>query len=113
MRGKRLNILISPGFVAGLILLLLNDHVFKVLSPNWITGKLSDFSGLFIFPLFWTAFFHKSKTTVYSATAICFTLWKSLFSNPFIGIWNAFIPLTIGRTIDYTDLIALSVLPIS
>jgi len=31
-------------------LLLLNDHVFKVISPSWLTGKLSDFAGLFFFP---------------------------------------------------------------
>ena len=33
-------------------LLWLNDHWLKVTYPSWLTGKLSDFAGLFFFPLF-------------------------------------------------------------
>ena len=33
-------------------LLLINDHVLKYHYPGWITGKLSDFVGLFVAPLF-------------------------------------------------------------
>jgi hypothetical protein len=32
-------------------LLVVNDHVLKTAFPSWITGKLSDFAGLFVFPL--------------------------------------------------------------
>jgi hypothetical protein len=31
-------------------LLLLNDHVLKFTKPGILTGKLSDFAGLFFFP---------------------------------------------------------------
>lgn len=31
-------------------LLLINDHVLKNISPSWLTGKLSDFAGIFFFP---------------------------------------------------------------
>lgn len=31
-------------------LLLINDHVLKIISPSWLTGKLSDFAGIFFFP---------------------------------------------------------------
>lgn len=31
-------------------LLLLNDQVLKMAAPSWLTGKLSDFAGLFFFP---------------------------------------------------------------
>ncbi|MBN2007155.1 MAG: hypothetical protein JXA21_27640, partial [Anaerolineae bacterium] len=31
-------------------LLLLNDHVLKRAAPSALTGKLSDFAGLFFFP---------------------------------------------------------------
>lgn len=42
--------LASPWGWSGIILLLLNDHIFKSLTPSWLTGKVSDFAGLFIFP---------------------------------------------------------------
>ena len=44
--------LTSPGFVVGLSLLLLNDLFLKARFHNPLTGKLSDFAGLFVFPLF-------------------------------------------------------------
>jgi hypothetical protein len=113
MNNTRLNILLSPGFLVGLTLLLLNDHILKAFSYNWITGKLSDFAGLFIFPLFLIALFPKSKTTIYVMTALCFALWKSPCSGPLINAWNAIAPISIGRTVDYGDLIALLVLPLS
>lgn len=40
-----------PAIVAAVLLLVLNDHVFKQLWPGWISGKLSDFAGLAFFPL--------------------------------------------------------------
>lgn len=39
-----------PVTLLSITLLLLNDHVLKVISPSWLTGKLSDFAGLFFFP---------------------------------------------------------------
>ena len=39
-----------PLSLVSIALLLLNDHVLKVISPSWVTGKLSDFAGLFFFP---------------------------------------------------------------
>ncbi len=39
-----------PATWLSIALLLVNDHVLKVLYPSWITGKLSDFAGLFFFP---------------------------------------------------------------
>jgi hypothetical protein len=31
-------------------LLLINDHILKNIYPSWLTGKLSDFAGIFFFP---------------------------------------------------------------
>jgi len=39
-----------PLSLISIAVLLLNDHVLKVVSPSWLTGKLSDFAGLFFFP---------------------------------------------------------------
>lgn len=39
-----------PLTLLSITILLFNDHVLKVVYPSWITGKLSDFAGLFFFP---------------------------------------------------------------
>jgi hypothetical protein len=108
-----LRILTSTAFLIGLILLLLNDFVFKGLYGNWITGKLSDFAGLFIFPLFWTAFFPKFKKHIFISIALIFLWWKSPFSGSFIHFCNEFLAYPIARVVDYTDLLALFILPIA
>src|SRR4051812_25547573 len=36
--------------VVVLAVLLVNDHVLKVMVPSWLTGKLSDFAGLYCLP---------------------------------------------------------------
>jgi len=91
----------------------LNDFVLKGLLGNWLTGKLSDFSGLFVFALFWTAFYPKQRTKIIILTGIIFSFWKSPYSQTFIDSWNSLGLLKIHRTVDYTDLIALTVLPIA
>lgn len=106
-------ILTSFWFIFGLIILLLNDFFLKALFGNWLTGKLSDFSGLFVFSLFWIAFFPKQRTKIIVLTGILFTLWKSSYSQIFIDYWNNLGFINIYRIVDYTDLIALLVLPIA
>lgn len=44
--------LLHPVVVAALTVLLVNDHILKARFPGAITGKLSDFAGLVMFPLF-------------------------------------------------------------
>lgn len=55
-----LSYLLSPYVIFSGILLALNDHYLKVHFPNELTGKLSDFAGVFLFPIFlcatWTIF---------------------------------------------------------
>ncbi|HEX5709114.1 MAG TPA: hypothetical protein VFX96_17565 [Pyrinomonadaceae bacterium] len=113
MSERNLHALASPGFLAGLSLLLLNDFVFKEQFHNGLTGKLSDFAGLFVFPLFWAALFPRLKLQVYVSTAVLFAFWKSPYSQPAIDVWNGLRLLPFERTIDYTDLLALTVLPLS
>ena len=40
----------QPWVLLSILILLLNDHVLKSSVPSWLTGKLSDFAGLFFFP---------------------------------------------------------------
>lgn len=109
----KFKILTSHWFLIGLTVLLLNDFIFKELYGNWLTGKLSDFAGLFIFPLFWTALFPKHKNKIFVFTALFFIFWKSPFSQGFIDTWNNFIFFKIARVVDFSDLIALLTLPLA
>lgn len=106
-------ILTSAGFVAGLIVLLANDFVLKQAYPGVLTGKLSDFAGLFIFPMFWAAFRPRWSREIYVATALAFMWWKSPWSQGAIDGWNALELWDVGRVVDWTDLAALAVLPLS
>lgn len=107
------HILGSTGFLIGLLLLLLNDFVLKQQFHNGFTGKLSDFAGLFVFPLFWTAFFPRQKTFVFVSTAALFLFWKSVYAQFLIDGWNSLPFFGIQRTVDYSDLWALLILPFS
>jgi hypothetical protein len=106
-------IILSPLFLIGLFLLLLNDFVLKSQFHNFLTGKLSDFAGLFVFSLFFIAFLPKRKTVILVFTAILFIFWKSAYSKNVIEFWNSVELFRIGRTIDYTDFFAVLILPFS
>jgi len=110
---RNYKILTSFWFIIGLTILLLNDFLLKGLYGNWLTGKLSDFSGLFVFALFWTAFYPRQRIKIIWLTGFLFTFWKSPFSQPLIDSWNNLGFINIYRTVDYTDLIALTILPIA
>lgn len=110
---RHLDKVVSPGFLIGLSALLLNDFVLKQQFHNGITGKLSDFAGLFIFPLFCSAFFPRIRSSIYLATAAAFGFWKSAYSQSFFDTWNSLSFFPIGRTVDFSDLAALVALPFS
>ena len=40
-----------PAVLGSVALLVLNDHLLKQAYPGWLTGKLSDVSGLVFFPV--------------------------------------------------------------
>jgi hypothetical protein len=111
--SNRYKIFTTLWFVLGLFALLLNDLLLKEQFSNGFTGKLSDFAGLLIFPLFWTAFFPKHKNKVFLLTALLFILWKSPMSQIFIEGWNSLSFFSISRVVDYTDLYALLILPLA
>jgi len=92
--------------------LLLNDFHGKATYHNWLTGKLSDIAGIFIFLVFLTALFPNYKKVWVLSTAVLFIIWKSPLAEPAIQLFNH-IGISISRTIDYTDLIALLVLQLT
>ena len=99
-------------FITSIFLLLINDLYLKFEYHNYLTGKLSDFAGLFAFPYFFSCFFPKKIKPIYVLSGILFLFWKSEFSQPLYEYANSY-GLGINRTVDYTDLIALLILPVS
>lgn len=108
-----LKYLLNPVFLIGLLILAFNDHLFKFEYHNWLTGKLSDFAGILILPFFLKFLFGGSKRAVIAATVLLFTWWKSPWSQPAIDFYNGFSPIGTGRVVDYTDLVAFTVLPLT
>ena len=68
-----------PMSVCMLWLWLLNDHIFKDLWGNALTGKLSDISGLVVFPLMFVATYELiCAFRQRAATHLDLVLWLSL-----------------------------------
>ena len=109
---RKLESIINIPFLACLAILLLNDFYLKIEYHNWLTGKLSDFCGLFVFASFWTVLLPNKKQMVYFSTALVFTIWKSPYSQPFIDFFSESI-YPIHRVVDITDIMALTILPIA
>jgi hypothetical protein len=107
MRTSSRAILTSPAFLLALGLLALNDWVLEPAFGNWITGKLSDFAGVFALPLLWCAFFPARRKTGFLLTAVCFMLWKSPLVEQLLAAWNSLGVLHLRRVVDYSDYVAL------
>ncbi|MDO6432910.1 hypothetical protein Q4E93_20040 [Flavitalea sp. BT771] len=113
MTPRNKHLLLNWAFLPCLLVLALNDHYLKAAYPGWLTGKLSDFAGLLIFPLFLAYLFPHRASAMPWLTGLFFIFWKSPLSTPCIDTYNTFAPIGITRTVDYSDLLALAVLPLS
>lgn len=114
MKAKiNLSLFTANYFILSLFLLLLNDFYLKYEFHNFITGKLSDFACLFIFPYFISVFFSNRTKEIYIFTFMFFVFWKLEISEQFIKFISHITDFAFHRTVDLTDLIALSILPIS
>lgn len=100
-------------FVIGLVILIINDHVLKSIFGNWITGKISDFAGILILPMFLKFIFPFNTKKAIMISVSFFIFWKSAFSQPFINYFNEIGIFKINRVIDYTDFIAFLVIPLT
>jgi hypothetical protein len=111
--SDRLAALASPAFVAVLAALVLNDFVFKALFHNTLTGKVSDFAGLFALTLFVATLAPNHRRLGGVAIAGAFAFWKTAYASPLIEWLNTISPLTVGRTVDLTDWVALPMVPLA
>lgn len=107
----RASYIINPVFILCLTLLLVNDFYFKAAFSNALTGKLSDFSGLVVFYGVLSFLFGLHKSFI-GGVVLAFVYWKSGYSQPLIDFVNQTIPWQIARVVDYSDLLALMVLPL-
>lgn len=105
-----------PLFWGALATLLLNDHVLKSagLPPGWLTGKLSDFSGLIVAPLVLAALLGGRRALAFGAVGAWFAgvnLVPELAraSEQAMGLFGVEWRLWA----DPTDLIALAVMPLA
>lgn len=110
---QRKHFLLNWVFIIAILVLFLNDHVFKAAFHNWWTGKLSDFVGMFILPLLLSYFFPRYIKQVIAGSALFFMFWKSPYSQPLIDVYNQVALIEISRVVDYSDLMALSMLPLA
>lgn len=111
--AMRLGWLLHPAFIAALVVLVVNDHVLKAWFGNALTGKLSDFAGLFALAYFLSALAGRGARAIHATVALAFVFWKSPWSQPLIDAWNGLAPMQIGRVVDVTDAMALAILPLS
>ncbi|WP_141878067.1 hypothetical protein [Gramella sp. Hel_I_59] len=109
---KKEDKLLRLSFLISLLILLINDFYLKYEFHNEFTGKLSDFAGLFAFPYFIATVFEKRIRAIYILTAFLFIWWKTPYSQQVIDILNDH-GMLVNRVIDYSDLIALFIIPVS
>jgi len=93
--------------------LILNDHYYKEAYPSWITGKLSDFAGIFLIVLLLRSIAPNHIHKITAGVIIIFAFWKSTYSQPLIDSINAYSSIKIGRVVDLTDLLAFSMIPVA
>ena len=113
MTFERRHLLLNYIFIVCLIILVLNDHIFKWEFSNWFTGKLSDLVGMIILPMLITFFSPKSVKFNLFLSAVLFMFWKSSLSTSAIDFYNKYALIKTSRVIDYTDYIALLMLPLA
>ena len=115
---KNFPYLTHPIVLTALALTAVNDHYLKYAYPNFLTGKISDFAGLFFFPLLLYGLYEFAKSPLNQHTKISkkqliifmilsdvlFILCKYTALKHYLVTF-----LNVRITSDYTDLIALSV----
>ena len=96
-------------FMASVALLLLNDLWLKQAWPGVVSGKLSDFAGVAVLTMLLLACTPRHRRVIFLFMTVAFIWWKSPLSQTYIDAMNAWLP--VARIVDYTDLLALAVMP--
>lgn len=102
--------LLSPVFLLSLLVLGVNDHLLKAAFPGWLTGKLSDFAGVFAFAVALGVALGGRRVAGAVLAGALFAWWKTPLAQPALDAWNALPLFDVARVVDATDLFALLVL---
>ncbi|MDE1462419.1 hypothetical protein [Spartinivicinus poritis] len=113
MSEKKVSFLYSWPFLVSLGVLLVNDLYLKEAFSNWVTGKLSDFSGLCLVSMIAFYMFPQYKKLCAVLIGSGFVLWKSQYSQPLIDMFNNIGFIYYDRVVDYADLVALAIIPLA
>jgi hypothetical protein len=121
--GHCLACLTHPTSLAAIAVLLINDHLLKPHFPSMLTGKLSDFAGLYFFPfllavpLSLIGGMSRKKTKALGALSIVATGLSFILIKTSVGVNSVAESIFLGLTgspssiiMDPSDLVALSIL---
>lgn len=111
--SSKLQVLVTWPFLISLSILLLNDLYLKAACHNWITGKLSDFSGLFMVTMLFYALLPRYRWLIGLIIASLFAVWKSPLSDPAIKFLQSQGIPYFGRVVDYSDVTAILMIPLA
>ncbi|HET6362197.1 MAG TPA: hypothetical protein VFH11_09070 [Gemmatimonadota bacterium] len=105
--------LTSPVYLSALTLLVANDWLLKSALHNGLTGKLSDLAGLFAVTWLGVVVLPRWRWLLSGTVAIAFVYWKSPYSDALIAAWNGLNLFPIGRVVDFSDCVALAMVPVA
>ncbi|SEG77110.1 hypothetical protein SAMN05444920_104449 [Nonomuraea solani] len=107
--------LCHPVTVAGVLVLLVNDHLLKQAWPGFVTGKLSDVAGLVVAPaLLAMLFWRRADLAATVLTGLLFTLVKSTETGAELASQAWTLVAGPSRVLaDSTDLLALPALALA
>lgn len=108
---------LHPAWILAVAILVVNDHVLKPAAfAEPLTGKLSDFAGLFFAPVLLAAILGvKSRRGLWLAGLATGTVFAAINLSPALAaLWDSAVSLLIGfqTTPDPTDLMALLAIPV-
>ncbi|MEY4563545.1 MAG: hypothetical protein RLZZ618_2822, partial [Pseudomonadota bacterium] len=112
VRQRLLPLFTTWPFLLALALLMANDLWIKAAWPGLVTGKLSDFAGIAVVGMLLSAAWPKRGWAIFMGVSVFFLWWKSPLSTAFISWWNTLGLMQLVRVVDFTDLVALVVLPV-
>jgi hypothetical protein len=113
-----------PVLLGSILVLLLNDHVLKAAAPSALTGKLSDFAGLFFFPFMVGAGVQGlarlgarrvgGRMALLAGFGLSAAMFGALKTLPGVNLWMAnllsgLLGLPVKIALDPSDLLALVV----
>jgi hypothetical protein len=115
---NKFSIYLHPFYWISLTVLIVNDLILKAHYPSFITGKLSDFAGLVVLPLFifgiCPRLFRSTKSQIallsISGAVLVLIQFPPVLHFLNVVLESLYLPAH-NLTPDYSDFIALSILP--